>query len=139
MNFLNKNIKLGKIDASKGKAISDNLGVLNEALNLLGENADPAVLGRAMRLLEAKENLTSSVNRRELFKDYVKRINAELSDIMLTGKVNPKFAENLNEVVDPLNETNFDSNTFNQFKIGTSTYETPEEFIKAVDSMSKEN
>ena len=138
MNFLNKNIKLGKIDASKGKAISDNLGVLNDAVNLLGENADPAVLGRTMRLLEAKENLTSSVNRRELFKDYVKRINAELSDIMLTGKVNPKFAENLNEVVDPLNETNFDSNKFNQFKIGTSTFETPEEFIKAVDSMSKE-
>ena len=40
--------------------------------------------------------------------------------------------------IDPLNDSRFDSNKFNQFKIGTSTYETPEEFVKAVDSMSKE-
>ena len=137
MNFLNKNIKLGKIDASKGKAISDNLGVLRDAQELLGENADPAALGRVMRLLEAKENLTSTMNRRELFSDYVKNINAELSSIVLTGKFNPeKMAET--GPIDPLNDSKFDSNKFNQFKIGTSTYETPEEFVKAVNSMSKE-
>ena len=137
MNFLNKNIKLGKIDASKGKAISDNLGVLRDAQELLGENADPAAVGRVMRLLEAKENLTSTMNRRELFSDYVKNINAELSSIVLTGKFNPeKMAET--GPIDPLNDSRFDSNKFNQFKIGTSTYETPEEFVKAVDSMSKE-
>ena len=79
-------------------------------------------------------------------------INAELSELILTGKLSDKFDENTKTIegiqgptgtkvdnikLDPLNESKFDVKSFNQFKIGTSTYETPEDFLKAVDKMSK--
>ena len=131
MNFINKMQKLGKIDESRAKSVSDVLSAKRDAQETLGDNVDADVMARMMRLKEAKSNLTSSLNRREVFGDLIKAISKEMSELALTRKL----SENPVESIDPLQESKFDGSQFNRFKIGTSTYETPEQFKKAIDAL----
>jgi hypothetical protein len=88
--------KLGKIDAQTNQAIQENVGYRKTARELLktgkfgkrfrGQNA-LALEQRVMTLLSAKNELSSSQNRKEVFGPKIKEINAELSEILTTKEL----------------------------------------------------
>ncbi len=88
--------KLGKIDAQTNQAIQENVGYRKTARELLktgkfgqrfkGKNA-LALEQRVMTLLSAKNELSSSQNRKEVFGPKIKEINTELSEILTTKEL----------------------------------------------------
>jgi len=88
--------RLGKIDAVTNQRIQENVGLRKTARELLrtgqfgkrfrGKDA-LAVEQRVMTLLAAKNELSSSQNRKEVFGPKIKEINAELSEILTTKQL----------------------------------------------------
>ena len=85
--------KLGKIDAETNQLIQQNVGVRKTAMELLqtskfgkrfrGKNATQ-LEARVKTLLQAKEELSSTPNRKAVFGPKLKQINAELAEIIST-------------------------------------------------------
>lgn len=85
--------KLGKIDAETNQLIQQNVGVRKTAMELLqtskygkrfrGKNATQ-LEARVMTLLQAKEELSSTPNRKAVFGPKLKQINSELAEIIST-------------------------------------------------------
>jgi hypothetical protein len=96
--------KLGKIDAQTNQAIQENVGYRKTARELLktgklgqrfkGKNA-LALEQRVMTLLAAKNELSSSQNRKEVFAPKIKEINAELSEILTTKELRTPESQTL--------------------------------------------
>jgi hypothetical protein len=94
-SWANNMHQLGKIDADTNQRIQENVGLKRDAREALsvGENKNkikPAVLARTMELMSAKEELTSSTNRREIYSDKIKEINEELAVIADTKELAPE-------------------------------------------------
>ena len=93
MAWANNMERLGKIDAETNQLIQQNVGVRKTAMELLqtskygkrfrGKNAS-ALETRVMTLLQAKEELSSTPNRKAVFGPKIKEINAELAEIIST-------------------------------------------------------
>ena len=87
--------QLGKIDADVNQRIQENVGLRRDAREALSVGTDknaikPNVLARTMELMSAKEQLSSSANRRELYSDKIKDINEELKVIADTKELAPE-------------------------------------------------
>ena len=96
-SWANNMHQLGKIDADMNQRIQENVGLKRDAREALsvGENKNkikPTVLARTMELMSAKEELTSSTNRREIYSDKIKEINQELAVIAETKELAPEEA-----------------------------------------------
>jgi hypothetical protein len=94
-SWANNMHQLGKIDADMNQRIQENVGLKRDAREALsvGENKNkikPTVLARTMELMSAKEELTSSTNRREIYSDKIKEINQELAVIAETKELAPE-------------------------------------------------
>lgn len=91
VEWANKMKKLGKITAEQAQYIIENVGFRRQANELLGLKPDsrpgknPVVMGRLMRLLEAKAELESS--GKGVFTEKIKEITEEIAMIAETGKV----------------------------------------------------
>ena len=85
--------RLGKIDSETNQLIQQNVGARKTAMELLqtskfgkrfrGKNAS-ALEARVMTLIQAKEELSSTPNRKSVFGPKLKQINAELAEIIST-------------------------------------------------------
>jgi hypothetical protein len=134
-SWANNMHQLGKIDADTNQRIQENVGLKRDAREALsvGENKNkikPAVLVRTMELMSAKEELTSSTNRREIYSDKIKEINQELAVIADTKELAPE-------------ESSVDlSKTLGTTKKGVAEYMidgvryTKEQFIEKTEGMT---
>ena len=87
--------QLGKIDADVNQRIQENVGLRRDAREALSVGVDkntikPTVLARTMELMSAKEELSSSTNRKELYSEKIKAINEELGIIANTKELAPE-------------------------------------------------
>ena len=99
-DWANNMERLGQISPEQNQRIQQNVGLRRDAKNLLevGEGrvenlispANKGVQARTMELLAAKEELSSTPNRREVFRNKIKEINAELAEIAETKTLRPK-------------------------------------------------
>ena len=101
MNWSNKMKKLGHISSEQNKRIEDNLGFRREARDLMsvGETkvvdtatnqvVDPAIESRLSILLSARSELQSTTNRKEIFGQKIKDINAEINEIVSSKSLRP--------------------------------------------------
>ena len=99
-DWANNMHKLGKIDADQNQRIQENVGLRAEARNLLdvGGNSKKysgAVESRVMTLLAAREELSSTPNRKSVFSNKISEINAELEEIATTKKVRGRDQQTL--------------------------------------------
>lgn len=134
-SWANNMQQLGKIDADVNQRIQENVGLRREAREALsvGTNENtikPSVLARTMELMSAKEELSSSTNRKELYADKIKAINEELKVIAETKELAPE-------------EQSIDlSTTLGTTKKGVSQYMidgvryTKEQFLEKTKNMS---
>lgn len=98
---------LGKIDSETNQRIQENVGLRREARDVVGVGRAGRVFedtkeveGRVMELLSAKEELSSTQNRRELFRDKISQINEELKEIANTRQLRPEESRvNIDELV----------------------------------------
>ena len=86
-NWANSMEELGQISKKTNQRIQSNLGVRQNAQNVLSATEGKTsgyVLNRAMQLMAAKDELSSTTNRKEIFGDKIKQINAELKELAET-------------------------------------------------------
>ena len=103
-NWTNRQVKLKKITPEQGQRILENVGLRREARDLMSVSAGSEVTGdtynidtkekstvmsRMMQLLEAREQLSATPNRKNVYADKIRGINEELRYISETGKVPP--------------------------------------------------
>ena len=103
-NWTNRQVKLKKITPEQGQRILENVGLRREARDLMSVSVDSEVTGdtynidtkekstvmsRMMQLLEAREQLSATTNRKNVYADKIRGINEELRYISETGKVPP--------------------------------------------------
>ena len=88
--------RLGKIDAETNQRIQMNVGLRKTARELLNNTGafsrvkrNGAVETRVMQLLAAKDNMSSTPNRKAVFGPKISEINKELSDILTTRELKP--------------------------------------------------
>ena len=94
-NWANNMEKLGQISKETNQRIQLNLGLRQDAINVLEATegkggVDTDVLNRTMELMSAKQELESTPNRKQVFAGKIKEINAELAELAETKKVRPK-------------------------------------------------
>lgn len=83
--WTNNMLRLGKINADQAQRIQKNLGLSKDADNLVNfgmsknKPKNKRVKARLMELLAAKEEYSADVNRREIFGQKIKDINAEIA------------------------------------------------------------
>ena len=91
--------RLGHITADQNQRIQENVALRREARDLLNVGsgkvpmpftASNKVQARTMELLAARDELTSTQNRRAVFGSKVAEINAELQEIVTDKKLRPK-------------------------------------------------
>ena len=83
--WTNNMLRLGKINSDQAQRIQKNLGLSKDADNLVNfgmsknKPKNKRVKARLMELLSAKEEYSADVNRREIFGQKIKDINAEIA------------------------------------------------------------
>ena len=111
--WANNMAKLGKISAEENQIIQKNVGLREESRNLLNVGIPTrfkpkkakALESRVMELLSAREQLSSTANRRSVFSKKISEINSELEDIATTKKLRDKDGEtNLDIAGTPLDK-----------------------------------
>jgi len=83
-NWANNMQDLGQISKEQNQRIQENLGVRQDALNLLEVNDSPIsndVLNRTMNLMTARNELESTPERKKVFAGKLKEINEELAEL----------------------------------------------------------
>ena len=91
---------LGKIDADTNQKIQKNVGLRKTIKELLGgRKTKKAVKVRLAELLQAKEELSTDTNKKNIYKSVLKRINDEISQIVETGVVPEQMKIENNENV----------------------------------------
>jgi hypothetical protein len=137
-NWANRMHKLGKIDADMNQRIQENIGARREARSLLETEGVGRVLGtkktkeeaRVMQLLQARDELSSTTNRKEVFKAKIKAINEELAIMAETKAMAPE-----NSMVDlALEEGKKDQPA--RYSIDGKLY-TKKTFLEKVEAMSE--
>ena len=91
---------LGKIDADTNQKIQKNVGLRKTIKEMLGgRKTKRAVKVRLAELLQAKEELSTDTNKKNIYKSVLKRINDEISQIVETGVVPEQMKIENNENV----------------------------------------
>tara|TARA_R100000935_G_scaffold10727_2_gene21435 strand:- start:11093 stop:20389 length:9297 start_codon:yes stop_codon:yes gene_type:complete len=88
--WTNSMVELGQITPEAGQRINENIGLRKEARLLLdtGQNSkqdvstNPALENRVMELLAAKQELSATTNKREIFSETISEIKKELAGIV---------------------------------------------------------
>ncbi len=92
-NWANNMERLGQINSETNQRIQLNLGLRKDANNVLdvseGRVSDD-VLNRTMELMAAKEELSSTQNRKSVFKNKIAEISAELQELAETKQLRKK-------------------------------------------------
>lgn len=96
-SWANNMERLGKITPEENQRIQKNVGLRREARDLMGvspsllsRNENTDVESRLVELLNAREELTSTQNRREVFKSKIAAINEEIAKISETKQLLPE-------------------------------------------------
>jgi len=146
-DWANNMQQLGKIDADQNQRIQLNVGLRAEARNLLGVGGKSKYSGeveaRTMTLLAAREELSSTPNRKSVFSNKISEINAELEEIATTKTVRPAEEQTLLAGTGVLGAAEQASGTdirggLGSYQIGKKKV-TKEEFLKAINKMSIED
>ena len=91
---------LGKIDADTNQKIQKNVGLRKTIKEMLGgRKTKRAVKVRLAELLQAREELSTDTNKKNIYKSVLKRINDEISQIVETGVVPEQMKIENNENV----------------------------------------
>ncbi len=109
-NWANNMERLGQISKETNQRIQLNLGLRQDALNVLETTqgkVDGDVLNRTMELMAAKQELESTPNRKQVFASKIKEINTELAELADTKKVRPSVSTATNQQIEQ-------GNTFEQ-------------------------
>jgi hypothetical protein len=139
-NWANNMQQLGKIDADVNQRIQQNVGLRREARDLLSVGSVSRLTGntskseaRVMELLAARQELTSTQNRREVNSDKIKAINQELAELSENKKVKPKEEQvNLDLILGTKREG------VSRYQIGGKVL-SKEQFNKEIANMSAKN
>ena len=126
--------KLGRIDADLDQRIQENIGLRREAENLLDvgkpTRKSDAVKARLMQLLSARNELSSTTNRREVYRDKIKQINSEIAAISETKKLLPADKQvSLENIVEAQRQG------VAEYKIDNKRF-TKENFLNKINKMS---
>ena len=136
VDYINKMIKTGRIDEAQGQNVKKNVGIKRNAVEL-APDAAPPVISRLMQLINAKEILSSDVNRREIYKDKLKEINLEIASTVVMGEVSNKTTDLTSGLAG--NDV-AKINTFNRrpptFRVGNMATEDENVFKKAINKMT---
>ena len=135
-SWANNMLQLKKIDADVAQRINENVGLRREAKELLdvgtGKKPNSEVLNRTMELLSARNELSSTQNRREIYGSKIQAINQEIAAIGEGKKLLPTDkAVDLNAIIGTTRQ-------------GTSQYSidgrrfTKEQFIEKVNALPDE-
>lgn len=100
MNFANNMETLGQLTPEQNQLIQENIGLRREARSLMGiggnkitdalmSQSSPAIEARLSKLLAARNELSSTPNRKQVFSQKIKDINTEISDIVTNKKLRP--------------------------------------------------
>ena len=100
MNFANNMETLGQLTPEQNQLIQENIGLRREAQSLMGigrnkitdalmSQSSPAIEARLTKLLAARNELSSTPNRKQVFSQKIKDINTEISDIVTNKKLRP--------------------------------------------------
>jgi len=131
--------RLGQIDAETEQRIQRNVGLRRESKDLLsvGDNGkiaskDSKLQARMMELMAARDEMSSTDNRREVYRNYIAQVNEELREIAETKKLRaPENAVNLSTMNAPTSAPGIPKYSIN----GRSM--TKANFMDAVGKMSK--
>lgn len=131
--------RLGQIDAETEQRIQRNVGLRRESKDLLsvGDNGkiaskDSKLQARMMELMAARDEMSSTNNRREVYRNYIAQVNEELREIAETKKLRaPENAVNLSAMNAPTSAPGIPKYSIN----GRSM--TKANFMDAVGKMSK--
>ena len=131
--------RLGQIDAETEQRIQRNVGLRRESKDLLsvGDNGklasrDSKLQARMMELMAARDEMSSTNNRREVYRNYIAQVNEELREIAETKKLRaPENAVNLSTMNAPTSAPGMPKYSIN----GRSM--TKENFMDSVAKMSK--
>lgn len=91
-NWSNNMERLGQISKEQNQRIQLNLGLRQDALNVLNAtegNASPEVLNRTMELMAAKNELEATQNRKAVFGNKISEVKIELAELAETKKLRP--------------------------------------------------
>jgi hypothetical protein len=133
--------KLGKIDASVNQRIQENVGLRRTAKEVLsvGEkkgSVSQEVTSRTMELLSAKEQLSATKNRQEVYGQEIRAINEELAAIGKGKQLLPKDQQvNLEGLVELVPEAQ--KGAVGEYMIDGRRY-TKQEFLDKINSFTPE-
>ena len=145
-NWGNNMQKLGKIDAKQNQRIQENIGIRKEARNLLDvgirkRKYSGGVEARVMTLLSAKEELSSTPNRRSVFSGKIAEINKELETIATTKQLTSVSEQTILAGTGVLGVS--EQSTATDIRESTPSYKigrrsmTKETFLEKINKMSK--
>jgi hypothetical protein len=92
-SWANNMEKLGKITPEQNQRIQENVGLRRDVNELAGyqvTSKSPKVASRMMQLIAAREELSSTPNRREVYSENIKSIKDELSELVSSKTLKPK-------------------------------------------------
>ena len=143
-NWANKMEKLGQITKATNQRIQLNLGQRQNAQNVLSAtegNVSRDVLNRTMQLMSAKEELTSTTNRKEIFRDKIRDINTEIREIAETKTLRKPSEQTSLEGIGPVvgqeqtTETDIRKDVRGKYKINGKKYKR-KKFLNKISDMS---
>ena len=140
--WTNNMLSLGKINEDQGQRIQKNLGLSKDADNMLdfgrskNKPKNKRVKARLMELLAAKEEYTADTNRKEVFSQKIKDINAEIAYLIENKSLAPdnKRAK-IEAIFSPGVEVGDVRAGLSQYVIDGKSY-TKQEFLKKLGKMS---
>ncbi|MCP4338576.1 MAG: hypothetical protein GY799_06715, partial [Desulfobulbaceae bacterium] len=140
--WTNNMVTLGKINEDQGQRIQKNLGLSKDADNMLdfgkskNRPKNKRVKARLMELLAAKEEYTADTNRKEVFSQKIKDINAEIAYLIENKSLAPdnKRAK-IEAIFSPGVEVGDVRAGLSQYVINGKSY-TKQEFLKKLGKMS---
>jgi len=140
--WTNNMLALGKINEDQGQRIQKNLGLSKDADNMLdfgrskNRPKNKRVKARLMELLAAKEEYTADTNRKEVFSQKIKDINAEIAYLIENKSLAPdnKRAK-IESIFSPGVEVGDVRAGLSQYVIDGKSY-TKQEFLKKLGKMS---
>ena len=140
--WTNNMVALGKINEDQGQRIQKNLGLSKDADNMLdfgrskNKPKNKRVKARLMELLAAKEEYTATTNRREVFSQKIKDINAEIAYLIENKSLAPdnKRAK-IEAIFSPGVEVGDVRAGLSQYVINGKSY-SKQEFLKKLGKMS---
>jgi len=136
--WTNNMLRLGKINADQAQRIQKNLGLSKDADNLVNfgmsknKPKNKRVKARLMELLSAKEEYSADVNRREIFGQKIKDINAEIAYLVENKTLAPDSQRaKIESITSPGVEVSDVRGKISEYIIDGKSY-TKEAFLKEI-------